>query len=174
MRSQPDPAAFGHGAITQNGRAAAGGRKLLIVLGEYSNFSPYDAVHSLQYYELLGFGNPAAPFSTDDPVNPASLREYFRENSGGRFWFDRLGVIGPFPLGVYENDPGPEERSARILSRVAAMQPDLFVSTDTDGNHIVGFEELCVLLFENIDQLQPANRDNNPIAVTLDAGTCSR
>ena len=120
--SNPISQSSGDGAITQNGRAAAGGRKLLIVLGEYSNFSPYDAVHSLQYYELLGFGSLAAPFSTDDPVNPASLREYFRENSGGRFWFDRLGVIctvsarrlreRPRSGGAERPDPEPSGRNA--------------------------------------------------------------
>ncbi|CCF16486.1 hypothetical protein BLGI_4455 [Brevibacillus laterosporus GI-9] len=31
----------------------------------------------MNYYELLGFGNPTPPFSTANPVNPASLQEYF-------------------------------------------------------------------------------------------------
>jgi hypothetical protein len=111
MGDTPSLAEFGHDSVKQEGRSATGGRPLLIILGEYSNFPAFDTVHPLQYYELLGFGNPAPPFSTDNPINPASLREYFRENSNGRFFFDRIAVV-PIQLGVYANDPGPEARSA--------------------------------------------------------------
>jgi hypothetical protein len=159
----PTLAALGHGSVKQNGRPATGARPLLIILGEYSNFPPFSAEHSLQYYELLGFGNPAQPFSTDNPVNPASLREYFRENSNGRFWFDRVAVVGPIDLGVYANDPGPEARSAGILAQVAALAPQHFVLADSDFDRLVEFDELCVLLFENVTGLLPANRDNTNI-----------
>ncbi|MCQ6563979.1 hypothetical protein [Paenibacillus mendelii] len=171
MSNTPSLAEFGHGTVKQEGRSATGGRPLLIVLGEYSNFPAFDTVHSLQYYELLGFGNPASPFSTENPVNPASLREYFRENSNGRFWFDRVGIIGPIQLGVYSgaNDPGPEARSAGILSRVAALAPEMFINADKNQDQHVGFDELCVVLFENITNAQPANRINNPIHVSGDS-----
>ncbi|MFB7662986.1 hypothetical protein ACFC1R_03440 [Kitasatospora sp. NPDC056138] len=69
----------------------------------------------MEYYDRLDFGNPAPPFATDSPVNPASLREYFRENSNGRFWFDRIAVAGPIQLGEYAKLDGiriPETRSA--------------------------------------------------------------
>src|SRR4051812_18574334 len=71
----PTLESLGHGTFTQNGRQALGSRPLLIVLGEYSNFPPFNSVHSLDYYERLGFGTPTPPFSTDHPTNPASLRE---------------------------------------------------------------------------------------------------
>jgi hypothetical protein len=166
----PTLATLGHGTVRQNGRPAAGGRPLLIVLGEYSNFPPFSTEHTLQYYERLGFGNPTPPFSTDNPVNPASLREYFHENSNGRFRFDRVAVVGPVALGVYANDPGPEERTAGILRRVAEFAPQLFVGADVDSDRLVEFDELTVLLFENITGLQPANRDNNPFSISLDLG----
>jgi M6 family metalloprotease-like protein len=164
-------AEFGHDTVKQEGRSATGVRPLLIVLGEYSNFPAFDTVHPLQYYESLGFGNPAPPFSTDNPVNPASLREYFRENSNGRFSFDKAAVV-PIGLGVYANDPGPEARSAGILNRVATEVPEVFVNADVDQDQRVGFDELCVVLFENITGAWPANRDNNPVQlnITFDRG----
>jgi hypothetical protein len=166
MVTTPTLASFGHRTVTQLGRSATGGRPLLIVLGEYSNFPPFSTSHELEYYERLGFGTPAAPFSTDNPVNPASLREYFRENSNGRFWFDRVAVM-PLQLGVYANDPGPEARSAGILNRVAEQAPELFFTADSNLDHQVAFDELCVVLFENITGALPANRDNDPIHFTI-------
>ena len=163
----PSLADLGHGSITQLGRPATGGRPLLIILGEYSNFPAFSTKHPLNYYEALGFGNPNLPFSTTNPVNPASLTEYFREVSNGRFWFDQVGVYGPVALGVYANDPGPEARTAGILSRVAAEAPQLFAARDANGDRIIAFDELCVLLFENVDNLQPANRDNNPVTFSV-------
>jgi hypothetical protein len=166
----PTLATLGHGSVRQNGRPATGGRPLLIILGEYTNFPAFSTYHTLQYYEDLGFGSPTPPFSTDGPVNPASLRAYFQENSHGRFRFDRVAVVGPIDLGVYANDPGPEERTARILRRVAEQHAALFVAADADVDQLVEFDELCVLLFENIPGLLPANRDNNPVAIRLQIG----
>jgi M6 family metalloprotease-like protein len=166
----PTLATLGHGSIRQNGRLATGGRPLLIILGEYSNFPAFSTFHSLQYYEQLGFGSPTPPFSTENPVNPASVREYFRENSYGRFWFDRVAVVGPVDLGVYANDPGPEARTAGILSKVALTAPQLFAAADADLDRLVEVDELCVVLFENIVGLQPANRDNNPVGIRLQLG----
>lgn len=167
MMWPPSLAELGHGSITQLGRPAIGGRPLLIILGQYSNFAPFDALHPMNYYEALGFGNQNTPFSTDNPVNPASLREYFREVSNGRFWFNGVAVYGPVHLGEYANDPGPEARSAGILARVAAEAPELFAAQDANGNRVISFDELCVVLFENIDNLQPANRDNNPVTFSV-------
>lgn len=106
------------------------------------------------------------PFSTTNPINPASLTQYFREVSNGRFWFNRVDVY-PVALGVYANDPGPEARTAGILSRVAANAPQLFATHDANGDRVIAFDELCVVLFENIDNLQPANRNNNPVSFSV-------
>src|SRR5687768_12713583 len=89
---------FGHASILQSGARAAGVRPLLIVLAEYDaddteRFSPFSDVHPLDYYERLGFGEPTPPFSTADPVNPASLSAYFSENSGGRFTIQRSALV---------------------------------------------------------------------------------
>ncbi|MDQ1532094.1 MAG: hypothetical protein QOE37_2211, partial [Microbacteriaceae bacterium] len=163
MVTTPTLASFGHETVKQLGRSAIGGRPLLIVLGEYSNFPAFSTFHPREYYEHLGSGTPTPPFSTDNPVNPASLSDYFRDNSNGRFWFDPVKVVGPIQLGVYENDPGPEARSAGILARVATQVPEFFVDADSNRDHVVAFDELCVLLFENITGAFPANRDNNPV-----------
>jgi hypothetical protein len=141
---------------------------LLIVLGEYSNFPSFNNVHPPEYYNLLGFGDPAPPFTTDGPVNPASLREYFRENSNGRFWFDPVDVVGPIDLGEFTTDPGPQARSAGILKRVAEARPELFANHDADQDRTVAFNELCVVLIENITGALPANRDNDPFRFSFD------
>ncbi|HHY0839953.1 TPA: hypothetical protein ACVW80_006205, partial [Bacillus thuringiensis] len=174
MSNIPSLAEFGHGMVKQVGRSANGSRPLLIVLGEYSNFPSFSTYHALEYYELLGSGNPIPPFSTQNPINPASLREYFRENSNGRFWFDPVEVV-PISLGTYSgtNDPGPEARSAKILSSVAASYPHIFVSADKNRDQHVGFDELCVVLFENIPEAWPANRDNNPFTLNVSHGPWS-
>lgn len=156
--------------MTQQGRAASGHRPLIVVLGEYSNFPSFASLHTADYYERLAFGQPTPPFTTSGPVNPASLSEYFREVSLGRFTFKRLGVVGPIALGVYANDPGPEARMAGILDRVATQSPQVFEGLDTDGDRHVGPAELCVVMVENVTGLQPANRDNNPVTLTLSIG----
>lgn len=169
MAFAPTLAELGHGTMRQNGKLATGGRPLLVILVEYSQWRPFSDTHPLSYHEALAFGAQQPPFTTDNPINPASLREYFRENSNGRFWFDSVGVVGPLQMGLL-NDPGPEARTARILSEVAGMLPGLFVHVDADGDHLVEYDELCVLLFENIDNLQPANRDNNPVSIEFQVG----
>jgi hypothetical protein len=70
----PTLAGFGLGAMKQNGRPATGVRPLLLVLAQYSNHPAFNTFHPVEYYERLGFGNPTSPFSTANPVNPASLR----------------------------------------------------------------------------------------------------
>jgi hypothetical protein len=160
-------AAFGHGTIKQNNRPALGVRPLLIVLAEYSNYPAFSASHPLDYHEKLGFGTPTPPFSTTNPVNPASLCEYFHENSYGRFSFARLGLIGPLNLGALDTDPGPEKRAANILQKAAGIMPQLFASADANSDGRVSFDEICIVVFENIPTLMPANRDNTPFTFTF-------
>jgi M6 family metalloprotease-like protein len=169
MAVTPSLEAFGFDTMTQNGRRAQGERPLLVILVEYSNWPEFASWHPTSYYEELAFGHPEPPFTTRDPVNPASLAQYFIENSDGRFTFSRVEVVGPLALGLL-NDPGPEARTALILTEVARQSPDLFVGLDADGNQSLEFDELCVLLFENIPKAQPANRNNNPVVIQVPSG----
>jgi M6 family metalloprotease-like protein len=161
----PTLADLGHGSMTQLGFAATGGRPLLIILGEYSNFEAFSKYHPLSYYQALGFGNPTPPFETRDPVNPGSLTEYFREVSSGRFWFNQVGLYGPVALGQYDahTDPGPQSRGATIISKVADAAPQLFTPQDVNGDRTVNYNELCVVIAENIPDSEPANTNNNPV-----------
>jgi len=68
------------------------------------------------------------------------------------------------------NDPGPATRTALILSQVGAQPPQLFVGLDENDDWVVEFDELCVLLVENIPGAQPANRDNNPVVIPVPFG----
>jgi M6 family metalloprotease-like protein len=168
----PSLTAFGHLSMLQQGRPALGPRRLLIVLVEYDNdpadnFPPFSATHPLDYYEKLGFGVPDPPFATSGPVNPASLMEYFRECSLGRFWLTRADMVGPVSMGPLD-DPGPEARSQRILARVAAFEPRMFFDADTDGNSVITPSEFLVLVVENAKALQPANRDNLAVVARID------
>ena len=174
----PTLTAFGHGTMLQNGKPAMGPRRLLVVLAEYQNdannsFPPFSSHHSTAYYEQLGFGQASQPpFSTQNPVNPASLTGYFRECSLDRFWFERAGLVGPVAMGVFD-DPGPELRSKRILGKVAELNPRVFLDSDLNADNFVSSSELLVLIVENIAALQPANRINSPVQVRRQIGPAS-
>jgi hypothetical protein len=53
---------------------------------------------------------------------------------------------------------------------VARQSPHLFVGLDADGNQSLAFDEMCVLLVENIPGASPANRDNNPVVIEVPRG----
>jgi M6 family metalloprotease-like protein len=173
MSGQPPRLAdFGHNSILQGGAPAAGSRPLLIVLAEYDaddtgRFSPFSDVHPLDYYERLGFGQPTPPFSTANPINPASLSAFFNENSGGRFTIRRGALVGPLPMGAfYTTDPGPETRLRDILQRAEELVPDVFFSADSDADGQIEFNEMLVVTVENFLHGWPANRDNLPFTIT--------
>ena len=182
VRYAPPLAALGHGSYTVNGRPALGTRRLLVVLAEYTNtqqneFPPFPrmagAAHSPSFYDQVGFGTPAPPFSTNNPVNPASLTGYFLENSGGRFGWVRAGqgLVGPVSMGAFPDAliSNPEQRAANILMRVSQSNSIRLTDQDLNNDGTVAFDELCVLIVENYDRpnpAQPANRPNNPIQVS--------
>jgi hypothetical protein len=161
---------FGHASLTIGGRLAAGGRRLLVVLVDYSENPPISVAHANRYYELLAFGDPTPPFSTDSPVNPASLREYFRENSYGRFWFDSVGLVGPLNMGALGPDPGPVARCTAIMQSVAQTSPGSFFASDTDADHVVAQNEMSVVLVENFPGAQPDISGHNPVQATIQVG----
>jgi M6 family metalloprotease-like protein len=164
-------AEFGHGSISVLGQPAAGARRLLVVLVEYSEFPPISVTHTPQYYEQLAIGDPVPPFSTDNPVNPASLREYFREVSYGRFWFELAGRIGPLSMGPLGTDPGTPIRITNIMQKVADIAPQVLTASDANGDHAVAENELSVLLIENIPGAAPGNSfQASPVQASATAG----
>jgi M6 family metalloprotease-like protein len=177
--------ALGHGSYKVQGRSARGARRLLVVLVEYtgtpaSNFPTFPravgAPHSPSYYYAQAFGAPAPPFFTSQPdqsggtaTNPASLNGYVQENSHGRFnWVPvGQGVVGPISMGALADLPGdPGSRTSLILQRVSTL--GLVQLTPHDLNHdgAVSFDELCVLVVENIAGAWPANRACNAFTAT--------
>ena len=169
MTSPPSIADFGHKSIMVGGKQAYGGRKLLVVLVNYSGEPPISTAHSAEYYELLAFGNPTPPFSTDNPVNPGSLSEYFRENSHGRFWFDPVGVIGPLDMEL--TDPEQVPRCTAIMEKVAEVSPQSLVSSDADSSHFVGQNEMSVLLVENFFSAKPDTSGHNQVVANVGTGS---
>lgn len=164
---------FGHATMLVNGTVALGERRLLLLLQEFTSptADPYlkltDA-HPLDYYEKLAFGHQTPPFSTDNPVNPASLTDFVEENSLGRFRFIRHGTLGPMPMGVYANfDDRTHTRT--IVQRLADLYPSLAFPVDDDHNAVVTSDELVVLVVDNIRDRMPANRGNlsDPIPFTV-------
>lgn len=145
------------------GQAAIGARPCLIVVAEYSDFPPFSHYHPPNYYEDLAFGTPAPPFNGN---NPASLREYFWENSNHRFKFDEIGVVGPLSMGQWNPDLGdkPEIRWRTILDLVPQ---GIFDGLDVNHDGGITAAELCVVIFENYhipgNPAQPANRDNSAV-----------
>jgi M6 family metalloprotease-like protein len=168
---------FGHGSLTQEGKLAVGKRPLLVILAEYSNFAPLSAMHPVQYYERIGFSAPTLPFSTANPVNPASLLDFFYENSNGRFAFEKhnnWGVLGPVAMGSLQTDPGPEERFARICRAANDKYPGAFFMMDVENDRVLSPKDLCILVVENITPYLPANRFNNPVTLTWQVGSGTR
>ena len=128
------------------------------------------------------FGTPVPPFSTSNPVNPASLTGYHLENSGGRFSWVRAGqgVVGPVSMGSFPVALGsnPQQRAANVLTLISQSNLIQLTSQDLNNDGTVAFDELCVLIVENWDvanaPLQPANRPNNPIQVSEFGGTVTK
>lgn len=172
MAQAPTLANFGHRSMREGGRPATGTRPCLIVLAEYSDYPAFADYHPPNFYEDLAFGTPGQPF---DGTNPASLREYFWENSNHRFRFDRLGVVGPLAMGEWNPDLGgkPEIRWRSILDQVPQ---ETFDGLDVNHDGGITADELCVVIFENYhvpgNPAQPANRDN--YAVTKKVGNPPR
>jgi M6 family metalloprotease-like protein len=166
--------AFGYQCMTVNRQPALGTRPLLVLLAEYTGaaYPPFSKTHPASYYEKLAFGPaPARPFTT--PENPASLSAFVKENSNGRFAFTRAGagVVGPLDMkDFYAVDPGPEQRSADIFARAAALGLVRFSEFDVNHDGSVGSDELTVVIVENIVPLLPANRISKPIVVSDSGG----
>ncbi|MGV0811025.1 hypothetical protein ABQF34_03640 [Mycolicibacterium boenickei] len=185
----PSLSDFGHGTMLTDGKPASGSRPLILILAEYSDndagdFPTFDSLHfydnidRMGYYFFLGFGrDPRPPFSTSDPVNPASLHAYFKECSLGRFELVPGARLGPMQMGDFAPDPGPEKRFQRIIKKaIAEENMALFWFSDDDGDNRITSSEAVVLIFENIKGAQPANRGNDPVQFTMDlpSGTVTR
>ncbi|MGW6947547.1 hypothetical protein [Streptomyces xanthophaeus] len=162
---------FGHSSMRITGKKALGPRRLLVALMEWDDvpagsFLHLSDVHPLGYYEALGFGHPTPPFTTD-PVNPASLTDYVRECSLGRFWFTRSGVLGPIPMGVFGN-PGDAVHVTKVAKRIAELYPYMVFAADDDASSVVTTDELTVLVVENHKNRVPANRGSLPVQFTVE------
>jgi Tachylectin len=164
---------FGHGSLTIAGKPALGGRKLLVILASYSEHPPIGVTHSNAYYGRLAFGKPVPPFTTDKPVNPASLTELFRENSNERFWLEDAGVIGPLEMGALGADPGPETRLTKIMERVAKVSPRSLIDVDANGSGDVSRVELAVVVIESFLGAQPATRQHHQVWAQIGSGSSS-
>jgi hypothetical protein len=162
MASPSTLADFGHGSLKIGGSLATSGRRLRVVLADYSETPSINAPHTNQYYESLAFGDPTPPFSTDNPVNPASLREYVRENSYGRWWLDRAGLVGPLQLGALGADPGPVARCTASLKRVTGESREWFFASDPDGNQVVAQTKPSIVLVENLPQRGARRKPADP------------
>ncbi|QKZ21718.1 peptidoglycan-binding protein [Streptomyces chartreusis] len=140
-----------------------------IILAEYSDFPPLSNTHPTDYYFKLTTGGPTSPpFSTRDPVNPASLFEYFLENSNNRF------VLGPALLGNVQLGPTPsndisaEQQFADVLRLFYdESKVNVLVGGDINEDGQVGPDEQCVLIVRNITGAWPLNRVNNPVTFAL-------
>jgi M6 family metalloprotease-like protein len=156
VSTPPTLAEFGHGSLTIGGASATGPRKLFVVLVDYSENPPIADAHGVDYYHRLAFGDPAPPFSTTDPVNPASLAEYFRENSYGRFWFEReYPGVASLNMGPLGPDPGQVARCTAIIRKLAVLDSIAFIAADADHDSQVSREELAILLVENFPNAAP-------------------
>lgn len=158
---QPPLASFGHGSLKMNGKSALGSRPVVAILAQYSDQPRFTRPNS--YFDNMYFrANPTPPFAT--PSNPASLSEFIKENSNGRFALTRAdsGIVGPVPMGTLAAAGGggnPQARLKVILTAASAAGFN-FASYDTNGDGQVTSDELMVITVENIPNGMPANRPN--------------
>lgn len=102
-----EPEVFGHGVMTVNDVLPRGPRPLLVVLMDFDDVR-FDADHTRAYYEDF-FVGPGFP----------NVRDFFREQSGGRFtWEPR--VVGPIR---HPDDPGTSEDEGLLNCAVFRTLP---------------------------------------------------
>ena len=113
--SLPD---FGHRHIRINGRLASGGRPLVVIMANFSGAPAF--AHNAAYFDSL-------IFDLTHPLTPRSLNSFFLENSNGRFFWNRAGIIGPILFSAAErkmNYPGTDQSAAYYSNIVAkAISP---------------------------------------------------
>ncbi|MGW7088641.1 hypothetical protein ACWGH2_34760 [Streptomyces sp. NPDC054871] len=169
----PTLADFGHASMRVLGKNALGLRPLLVLLLEWDDnaeggFPRISSVHPFTYYDKLAFGNPAPPFTTDNPVNPASLTDYTQECSIGRFSLTRAEVAGPFPMGVF-GSLDDATHIQKVAQKIIDSSRLIFLGVDgATLDLMVSHEELVVLVIENHRYRFPANRPNSPVYTTID------
>lgn len=166
MATAPSLADFGHGSMTTvNNKPARGTRPLLVLLVDWTTQpETISDFHPKEYYEKLAFGNPDPPFTTSNPINPASLTAYFRENSLGRFTYGRVDVIA-MNLGHMPSDPSPQKRCKVALGNV---DKNILLGQNTDFGDSLDEDELSVLIIENFKNAQPDTAWNEPFTLTFD------
>ena len=149
---------FGHGSMTLgDGTKALGSRPLMALLVDWdSNPSKIASFHGLDYYERLAFGDPAPPFSTASPVNPASLSAYFRENSLGRFGYSRVGLF-EVTMGSTVPDGVPSKRCRQVLE---TFPPNMLAQHNVDLDSMLEESELSIVMVENFAGALPGNAFN--------------
>ena len=137
-----------------DGTKALGTRPLMALLVDSdSNPSPIASFHGLDYYERLAFGDPAPPFSTDRPVNPASLSAHFRENSLGRFGYTRVGLF-EVTMGSTVPDGVPSKRCRQVLG---TFPPNMLAQHNIDVDTVLEESELSIVMVENFVGALPGN-----------------
>lgn len=145
-----------------DGTPALGTRPLLALLVDWgTNPSTIASFHSASYYEQIAFGNPTPPFSTANPVNPASLSAYFRENSSGRFGYQRVGLIAT-NMGTLVPDGEASKRCRAVLQKIDRT---VLASQNIDFDAVLEEKELSVLLVENFADAFPGNARNEGFTV---------
>ena len=155
---------FGHGSMTLgDGTKALGNRPLMALLVDWdSNPSKIASFHGLGYYEQLAFGNPAPPFSTADPINPASLSAYFQENSLGRFGFTRVGLF-EVTMGSTVPDGVPSKRCRQVLE---TFPPNMLAQHNVDADAVLEESELSIVMVENFAGALPGIAFNEAFTLT--------
>ncbi len=134
---------FGFGTMKANDTPAEGVRPLLVVLANTPDNTPHSPSAANDLQANL-FGNPAR-----------NIPDLFLQNSGGRFTWKSVGVLGPFDLPPdtgFCNPAVAEERRAlrRAAVRAAAAATD-FLVYDTNGDGIVEEHELGIFISMTCD-----------------------
>ncbi len=179
------PEDFGYRAMTVEGKAASGGRKVQIILASVDG-SPAFA-HPDSYYECTVFAKCIAP-------GPRNVKDYTREVSAGRFAWEEFGAPISFSPYYTQGTMFDEDNLIDVIrwafkkaygwnlpwggyplgsDGVDTAQYAVLRSLDTNNDNRVTADELSFLVVHNTTGSAGATRDIcfRPIDVPMDVCT---
>jgi hypothetical protein len=128
-------------------REARGPRPLLVIWVRQADDTPVGELdRRKQYYEDLVFGHPRNTAAYPDPLRQfeSSVVDYFRDVSGGKFSWTRVGLLGPLNAPVAGKT---DSEIARLALAAAAKEGHFdFRKFDTNRDGKITPNELTVLV----------------------------
>jgi len=141
---------FGHAGMGTGSWLAVGERPLLTIL-VHMPASPYPSLaHDTNFYSELIFGTQFAS-GPNGPVYRRNVRDYYAENSCGRFKWKPTSpaIVGPITLSDADANLPLQTRRKRIVQIVKDTRLFDFSPYDLSGDRAISGNELGVLIIDD-------------------------